>query len=156
MQLSSHSKHLFSAVVAWKMKPCIQALLQHLSLRFYTVYTYSMFTHAIRVLVRVLMSPAHAGFESLCAWGWYRCAPPLTYAPLFSVRASVLWHKAWPAAPPDDQGVAAGSAQAAHLGPRRPAELWITAQAQTGLWQRAHQSCHDDRSLDLHRRGQHR
>lgn len=151
MQLSSHSKHLFSAVIARKMKPCIQAPLQHLPLCFYHVCTSSMFTH-----IRVHVSQTHAGFKSSCAWGWYICAPPLTHAPLFSVRASVLWHKAWPAAPPDDQGVAAGSAQAAHLGPWRPAELRITAQAQTGLWQRAHQSCHDDRSLDLHGRGQHR
>lgn len=68
------------------------------------------------------------------------------------VRASVLRHQAGPAAPPDDQGVAAGSAQAAHFSARGSAELWITAQAQAGLWQRAHQSCHDDRGLDLHRR----
>ena len=80
----------------------------------------------------------------------------LTPVLLFAVRASVLWHQAWPAAPPNDQGVAAGSAQAAHLSPRGPAELWITAKTQAGLWQRAHQGCNDNGSLDLHWRGQYR
>lgn len=77
-------------------------------------------------------------------------------APLFVVRASVLWHQAWPAATPDDQGVAAGPPQAAHLSPRWSAELWIAAKTQTGLRQRAYQGGHDDWSLDLHWRGQHR
>lgn len=80
----------------------------------------------------------------------------VTCAPLFVVRASVVRHQAWPAATPDDQGVAAGPPQAADLGPRWPAELWIAAKAQTGLRQRAYQGSHDDWSLDLHWRGQHR
>lgn len=80
----------------------------------------------------------------------------VTSAPLFAVRASVLRHQAWPAATPNDQGVAAGSPQAAHLSPWGFAELWIAAKTQTGLRQRAHQGGHDDWSLDLHWRGQHR
>lgn len=92
-----------------------------------------------------------------CAW-WEKqmyCSS-LTLFFLSAVRASVLRHQAWPAAPPDDQGMAAGPAQAAHLSPWGTAELWITTQTQTGLWQRAHQGCHDNWSLDIHWRGQHR
>lgn len=91
------------------------------------------------------------------SWANARGSCGRSHVPLsLPVRASVLRHQAGPAAPPDDEGVAAGSAQAAHFSARGSAELWITAQAQAGLWQRAHQSCHDDRGLDLHWRGQHR
>lgn len=41
------------------MKPYVQTPLQHLSLCFYPVYTYSVFTHAIHVLVRVRVCLRH-------------------------------------------------------------------------------------------------
>lgn len=47
----------------------------------------------------------------------------MTSASLFVVCACVLRHQTRPAVTPNDQGVAAGSPQTAHLSPRGSAEL---------------------------------
>lgn len=47
----------------------------------------------------------------------------MTSTSLFVVCACVLRHQTRPAVTPNDQGVAAGSPQAAHLSPRGSAEL---------------------------------